>query len=116
MRNSSEISASSRLKVRLDDAGQKFVLLDVREDEERDLCVITAPEGVLDLHIPMAQVPLRVDELATLDGPIVVYCHHGVRSMVVARWLAGRGLLQLLNLEGGIDAWSAKVDPRVLRY
>ena len=42
-------------------------------------------------------------------GPLVVYCHHGVRSRAVAEWLAERGLTGILNLQGGIDAWSREV-------
>lgn len=97
-------------------AREPLVLLDVREEHERQWCVIGSPGGVVDLHIPMAQIPSRIAELAGERGPIVVYCHHGVRSMVVARWLAGRGVAGLLNLEGGIDAWSSEVDPSVPRY
>jgi rhodanese-related sulfurtransferase len=106
---------ASELKVEFD-AGVEIVLLDVREDDERKYCAIPAPSGVLDLHIPMRQIPSRVDELATVGGRVVVYCHHGVRSMVVARWLAGRGVGCLLNLEGGIDAWAAEVEPGMPRY
>ncbi len=97
-------------------APEPLVLLDVREEDERARCVIGSPGGVVDLHIPMSQVPSRIAELAGERGPIVVYCHHGVRSMVVARWLARRGVAGLLNLDGGIDAWSREVDASVPRY
>ena len=61
----------------------------------------------------MRQIPSHLDELqaAVARGPLVVYCHHGVRSMAVAEWLAERGLAGILNLQGGIDAWSSEVDP-----
>ncbi|HWE38003.1 MAG TPA: rhodanese-like domain-containing protein [Isosphaeraceae bacterium] len=99
-------------------AGERLALLDVREEFERASCSIRVPSNVTDLHIPMGQVPARAVEVneAAAGGPVVVYCHHGVRSMVVARWLAARGVAGLLNLEGGIDAWSSEVDPAVPRY
>uniref|UniRef100_UPI00359FA028 rhodanese-like domain-containing protein n=1 Tax=Neisseria dentiae TaxID=194197 RepID=UPI00359FA028 len=50
------------------------------------------------------------------EGPIVVYCHHGVRSLHTAMYLADAGFDELYNLQGGIDAWSLQVDPAVPRY
>jgi rhodanese-related sulfurtransferase len=47
---------------------------------------------------------------------LVVVCHHGIRSMNVAVWLRGQGFEQVQSLRGGIDAWSAEVDPAVARY
>ena len=66
----------------------------------------------------MGQLSARCEEIHTAAGttPLVVYCHHGVRSMTVATWLAGRGVRGVLNLRGGIDAWSVEVDPAVRRY
>ncbi len=98
-------------------SGEPLALLDVREPFERDLASIPAG-GALDVSIPMGEIPARIDEVARLaeDRPVVVYCHHGQRSMVVARWLAARGVGGLLNLDGGIDAWSADADPSTPRY
>ncbi|MDG3004194.1 rhodanese-like domain-containing protein [Paludisphaera mucosa] len=105
------------LRERLD-AGEPITLLDVRETHERAFAAIAAPASAGDLFIPMRTVPARLDAIReALDrGPVVAYCHHGVRSMMVARWLADRGLAGVLNLEGGIDAWSINVDPDVRRY
>lgn len=103
------------LKSRLE-SGERLTLLDVREEGERAFCAIAVPEWIEDLHIPMGQIPLRRGEIAEGRCPIVVYCHHGVRSMVVARWLAVQGIRDVINLEGGIDAWSMAVDPAVPRY
>ena len=93
---------------------EPLVLLDVRENSERALCAIPA-EG---LHIPMREVPAQVDAIraTAAQAPLVVYCHHGVRSMAVAAWLAGQGINGVSNLDGGIDAWSLRVDPDVTRY
>ena len=105
------------LKRRLD-AGEPFVLLDVREVDERQYCAIPVPPSVPDLHVPIGEIPDHVDTLrqAIGDRPLVIYCHHGVRSLATARWLADRGLSLVINLEGGIDAWSLMVDPTVPRY
>ncbi|APW59610.1 rhodanese-like domain-containing protein [Paludisphaera borealis] len=99
-------------------AGAPVALLDVREPAERAFASIPVPEGVVDLFVPMREVSTRLDEIreALAHGPLVVYCHHGVRSMAVARWLAAQGLGPIVNLGGGIDAWSIEVDPGVPRY
>lgn len=97
--------------------GESLAVLDVREDEERAYCAIPLPPSVANLHVPMAELPARLDAIRAASGsaPLVVYCHHGFRSMNAARWLASRGLVNVQNLEGGIDAWS-EIDPTVLRY
>jgi rhodanese-related sulfurtransferase len=99
-------------------AGVSLTLLDVREPAERSFAAIPVPPGVVDLFVPMGEVAARLDEIrqAARGGPVVVYCHHGVRSMAVARWLAARGLGPIVNLKGGVDAWSIDVDPGVPRY
>lgn len=88
----------------------RVVLLDVREPFERRLAVI-APS----IHIPMDEVPERLVEIPK-DREIVVYCHTGVRSAMIAGYLEGEGYPSVANLDGGIDAWSVLVDPRVFRY
>jgi rhodanese-related sulfurtransferase len=107
------------LKSRLD-AGEPITLLDVREEEERKICALPAPETADDLHVPIGSVPDHVEALRRLledrGRPLVIYCHHGVRSLATARWLADRGFGDVINLDGGIDAWSLTVDPKVPRY
>lgn len=97
--------------------GERLAVLDVREDEERAYCAIPVPASVTNLHIPMGQIPARLDALrqTARDAPLVVYCHLGMRSMNAAHWLASRGVTNVHNLEGGIDAWS-DIDPTVPRY
>jgi len=92
------------------DSGQPLVLLDVREPEE--LLLARLPGAV---HIPMGDVPGRLHELDP-DAGIVVFCHHGIRSASVAHFLAQRDFGNVVNLAGGIDAWSVHVDPSVPRY
>ena len=99
-------------------AGEPITLLDVREPDERAFAAISAPATAGDLFIPMREIPGRLDAIreALGRGPVVAYCHHGVRSLHVARWLAVQGLEGILNLDGGIDAWSTGVDQAVPRY
>jgi rhodanese-related sulfurtransferase len=87
------------------------VLLDVREPWEVQLAAVNTPF----VHMPMRSVPNR---LADLDdsAPIVCMCHHGMRSLQVAHFLVQHGYTDVYNLSGGIDAWSALVDPQVARY
>ncbi len=86
------------------------LLLDVREPYERDLAKIEPS-----LHIPMRDVPERLEEIPK-DREIVVYCHGGARSAMIAGFLESRGYRNVANLTGGIDAWSRTVDPKVPRY
>jgi rhodanese-related sulfurtransferase len=105
------------LKDRLD-RGEAPAVLDVREDDERMIAAIPLPAGVVDVHVPLGELAARFEEVrdATDARALVVYCHHGQRSMVAATWLASRGIADVSNLEGGIDAWSTRVDPRIRRY
>ncbi|MDR3632469.1 MAG: rhodanese-like domain-containing protein [Isosphaeraceae bacterium] len=105
--------AVNELKQRLDRA-EPLVLLDVREHDERAHCSIVAGG----IHVPLREVPGRIDEIraAMAATPLVVYCHHGVRSMTAATWLAQQGLAPIYNLQGGIDAWSVRIDQSVRRY
>jgi len=104
-----EITATA-LKRRID-SGEKFCLVDVREPEEHQLCHI---EGAT--LIPVRDVPQQFEHLEQAADPLVVFCHHGVRSLRVVEWLRGQGLEECQSLAGGIDAWSVQVDPSVPRY
>ena len=105
------------LRRRLDE-GESLVVLDVREDDERRYSTIPLPPIVEDLHIPIGHVSNELDAIrqAVTGRSLVIYCHHGIRSLATARWLAEQGLLDVINLEGGIDAWSMVIDPSVPRY
>lgn len=98
------------LHIRLQE-GQPLQLVDVRQPEEYAFCRI---EG--SVLIPLGDLPRRVEELET-DLPVVLICHHGVRSMQALAYLQHRhGFTNLLNLRGGIHAWSQRVDPAVPVY
>jgi adenylyltransferase/sulfurtransferase len=99
----------AEVKQRLD-RGEKLVLIDVRELWEFSVCRI---EGAK--LIPMGTVPANLQALDT-DDEIVVYCHHGVRSLDVTVWLRGQGVDGAKSLAGGIERWSVEIDPNVPRY
>jgi rhodanese-related sulfurtransferase len=86
------------------------VLLDVREPWE----VRLAPFPGM-TWIPMGQI---LERLAELDktAETVVICHHGIRSWRVAKFLESEGFTNVINLTGGIDAWSKEIDPSVPLY
>ena len=92
---------------------QRPILLDVREAwEVQTACA--KPEGLDLVHMPMQSIPARLDELDK-TRPIACFCHHGGRSMQVANFLSQHGF-QVVNVAGGIHAWSAQVDPSVPVY
>lgn len=90
------------------------VVLDVREPSELQLASIQA-DGFELLAIPMGVIPPRLSELNP-SQPVACLCHHGGRSMQVASFLKARGFEHVANIAGGINAWSAEVDPMVPRY
>lgn len=86
-------------------------LIDVREPWEFAAAKI---EG--SVLIPMGDVPARAHQELDPDERLVVVCHHGSRSLNVTVWLRNQGFENAQSLRGGIDAWSAEVDPAVPRY
>ena len=90
------------------------VVLDVREPGELAVASIKA-NGFNLLTIPMGVIPLRLAELDP-EQPIACLCHHGGRSMQVASFLKSRGFAHVANIAGGINAWSAELDPSIPRY
>ncbi len=94
------------------------VVLDVREPWELQTASVRA-DGFTLLHIPMRNVAAQLVELQQTLGPnhpIACLCHHGIRSLHVADYLVQNGFTQVVNLDGGIDAWSQQVDPTVPAY
>ena len=85
------------------------LLLDVREPEEFEAARIAGAT-----LIPLGELPGRLAELPK-DKPLIVLCHHGVRSAHAVHHLKAAGF-DARNLSGGIDAWSREVDRSVPRY
>lgn len=97
------------LKSRLE-ACEDLILLDVREPVERTTAKIEPS-----IFIPMGEIPSRIQELDP-DAKIIVYCHHGVRSLNVTAWLRQQGFESVQSLRGGIDLWSRMIDSTVPSY
>jgi rhodanese-related sulfurtransferase len=91
-------------------SGHKLFLLDVREKWEFEICHIDTSQ-----NIPMGAVPGLVEELNT-EEEIVVICHHGARSLQVANYLEINGFSNVINLDGGVDAWAKTIDPNMPQY
>ena len=90
---------------RMKDAKERFVLIDVREPYEVELCTIGGTS------LPMSQLVDRIDEIPK-DVPVVIHCRSGSRSAAVIDALSSRyGYTNLINLKGGILAYGAQVDP-----
>ena len=104
----------SQLKDWMNVTGGDIIVLDVREPSELSVASIKA-DGFQVLTIPMATIPVRLNELDPAR-PIACLCHHGGRSMQVAAFLGARGFRQVANITGGIHAWSDEVDNTIPRY
>lgn len=102
-----EISALEASKLR-DDPEVLFV--DVREADELSICSIAGA-----IHVPMGTIPERLGDLPK-EKSLLVFCHHGMRSLRVAQYLKARGYDNVINLRGGIDAWAEFVEPEMSRY
>ena len=85
------------------------LLLDVRETWEVQTAALP---GIV--HIPMQDIPSRLEEIDR-TREIVSICHHGARSLQVALFLECQGM-KVVNLAGGMEAWSREIDPSVPRY
>jgi rhodanese-related sulfurtransferase len=99
----------SEVKQRLD-RGDGVLLVDVREPWEFEICRIAGAK-----LIPMGTIPANLQALDS-DNEVICYCHHGMRSLDVAVWLRGQGVERAKSLAGGIDRWSAEIDPSVPQY
>jgi sulfur-carrier protein adenylyltransferase/sulfurtransferase len=92
--------------------GHAVRLVDVRQSWENAIAHLAGS-----LLIPLGELPQRVGEIPCEPGmPLVLYCHHGVRSLSAVSYLHRLGYHHARSLAGGIDAWSCEVDPTVPRY
>ena len=97
-------------RARRDANPEEVVLLDCREPFELDLACIRGA-----VHIPMGEIVARCTELDPCRE-VIVFCHTGIRSMNATAFLGRQGFARVMNMSGGIDAWSRTVDPRVPCY
>lgn len=90
--------------------GNDFLLVDVREKDEWDICHIDGS-----VHIPMRRVEASVSSLSK-KKPVAVICHHGMRSKAVAQLLVQAGFSEVYNVTGGIHAWASEIDSTMAVY
>ncbi len=89
-----------------------FLLVDCRETDEHQTVHIEAAR-----LMPMSELAARLAELEPFrEAEIAVHCHHGGRSLKVARWLRNQGFAKARSMAGGIDRWSLEIDPSLPRY
>ena len=94
------------------------IVLDVREPWEVQTATVK-DDGFVLLHIPMQSIPALMAQLKQehgADQPIACLCHHGIRSMQVANYLAQNGFTAVVNLQGGIAAWAEQIEPSIAQY
>ncbi len=104
-----EISAS-QVKA-LQKRGERFTLLDVREPWEYEKARLEGSKP-----IPMGDIPSRAHLELDPDEHIIVMCHRGLSSLMVANWLRQQGFEKVQSMRGGIDGWARTVDPKVPLY
>ena len=92
------------------DERKPFVLIDVREPHEFQICRIAGST-----LIPLGDVPKRMNELNSADE-IVVHCRSGMRSAQAVELLMKAGFRKIHNLKGGVLAWADQVDPTMPKY
>ena len=91
---------------------QRPRLIDCREREELDFCRIEGCDWV-----PLGAFPTSLEALtADTERGVVVYCHHGMRSLRAASILRSHGVANAFSMSGGIDEWSAFIDAEIPRY
>lgn len=88
---------------------KEFHFVDVRRDDERAIASLGG------IHIPLDDLEKRYEELPRDKKPLIIYCHHGVRSLYATQFLKYHGY-DALSLAGGIDLWSQDIDPSIPRY
>jgi rhodanese-related sulfurtransferase len=97
------------LKSKLDQ-GAKVLVVDVRELWEHQIATIAGATLV-----PLNSLPANMKVFENAEE-VVIYCHHGMRSLNAAAWLRSQGVDGARSLTGGIERWSAEIDPSVPRY
>jgi rhodanese-related sulfurtransferase len=98
------------VKQRLD-SGEKIRFVDVREPFEFRQAHIEGSE-----LIPMRTVAKSLASLEEETAPLILFCHHGMRSLQIVSWLREQGVESSRSMDGGIDRWSLEIDPAVPRY
>ena len=101
---------ASELKSYLEEAPSAPILVDVREPWEYQICHLENSK-----LIPMSQIMRAMNELDPQQEHVLI-CHHGVRSQRVGAFLDQAGFRNIINLDGGINAWAREIDPGMPTY
>jgi adenylyltransferase/sulfurtransferase len=102
-----------RIAKRRLDAGERLFLLDVCEPIEFHMASLP---GAIQIPVGEMQQRFAKEIDGRRDDEIIVICHHGIRSRMVADWLRQQGCKRVKNLDGGIDRWARDADPSIPRY
>ena len=106
----------ANLKISLQEAADRLAadprpkLLDIRQQAEYDL--VRLPDAILFTDEIVAEITQGWDR----DTEIICYCHHGIRSLSAATYLAEQGFTNVSSMNGGIDAWAKEIDPTLPQY
>ncbi len=97
---------------------EQFIWLDVREPEEIARVNIQDNRVRLSPLSELADRQLKAlpDEAQDRDVPIIVFCHHGMRSAQVTAWLRQQGWQHVTSMAGGVAAWAQEIDPSIGTY
>jgi len=108
-----EITVQEFDKLRSDNDTGSYRLVDCREEDEYAICRIENAE-----LIPLSNFKAGASQLLSEEDPrpVIVYCHHGMRSLQAVSYLREKGLGKVWSLAGGIEQWSSEIDPTVPRY
>ncbi len=105
-----EISAAETVKLLHSESPP--LLIDCREENEYEFCRI---EGAI--LVPLSNFSGKAEALLNhTNDTVIIYCHHGVRSLHAAQYLHQQGFTKTLSMQGGIDIWSLEIDPEIRRY
>lgn len=101
--------APAELKQKLD-SGEKPLIVDVREPWEAEICTISGAKLV-----PLNTV---AENMGAFEGAaeVILFCHHGMRSLNAAAFLRRQGIDGARSLTGGIERWASEIDPGMTRY
>ncbi|MCX5660063.1 MAG: rhodanese-like domain-containing protein [Planctomycetota bacterium] len=94
--------------------GEAFTLIDCRTPLENQ--IVKLPGSTLLPLQEAAGEPDALDEMKEKGRPVIVYCHHGVRSLQMAMFLRQQGVADAKSMAGGIDLWAIDVEPGMRRY
>ncbi|MDF1852718.1 MAG: rhodanese-like domain-containing protein [Verrucomicrobiales bacterium] len=111
-----EISPAEVASLRKDTDSPSFRLVDCREEDEFQLCKIEGAELIPLSRFGELAPGLLLPAEGESETPVIVYCHHGMRSLHATLFLRERGLSSTWSMSGGIDQWSSEIDPKVPRY